>query len=92
MHKGLEKYWLEERKYYKRDLKAGHVAPEDLKTFWDDKVEYRSHEYDPKATFAEYKSFVLADSRTDAKKKSPKKKAAKKKAKKTKRKSSWWPW
>lgn len=89
MHKGLEKYWLEERKFYRRDLKAGHVSPEDLKVFWDDKVGDRSHEYDPSATYAEYRAFVLAGK--EAKKKAPKK-AAKKKTKKKAKRSSWWPW
>ncbi len=93
MNKGLEKYWLDERKLYRRDLKAGHIQPGDLKVFWDDKVEYRSHEYDPSATFIQYAAFVTEGKKSSKKasaKKAPKKKPAKKtKAKKKRR--GWWP-
>jgi len=91
MNKALERYWLEERKFFKRDLKAGHAEASDLKVFWDDKVEDRSKEIDPSATFSSYYEFVTSGGKKVVKKTS-KKTAKKKRAKKTSKRRSWWFW
>lgn len=82
----ISDYWAEERRYYKRDLKAGYVAmgggPEQyLRDTWNDKVGYRSDEIKPGATFSDFKDFVLYEAPKKASKKvatNHKKKALKK--------------
>jgi len=91
MNKALEKFWTSHRRFWRRDVKNGHVSGDhraDLRQYWEDKDQERSIETDPNADFESYYRFMTAKPERGKKtaKKSVKKKSAKKKTK-----TSWWP-
>ena len=49
-------YWVQSRRNFKNQLKAGEAWPdrENLKAYWDAKMGYRSREVWPGATFAAF--------------------------------------
>ena len=95
MNKAATRYFAEQAKYLRRDLRAGQFTqaelPEVIAGIWRDDEYELQRSYDIKS-LAELKFGILKALPT--KKRGVPKKVAKKPktAKKSKRKSSWWPW
>lgn len=60
MNARVKRYWDEEVRFFKRDLKAGAFEQSWVGGYWDDKIGYRSHEMDPSVTKSQFIAYVNA--------------------------------